>query len=155
MEEKEIKELENEMTEINSQINALYGKLREKGNQLSQLRAKQSSGEFQKFFENKTGKYIKVHHYVIEDDYEYGDYAVDKYYVGLVGALTLDSNNNTFVVPIKYCISFDARYDIIEREEYWEITEDNFKNISNEYSFEIITKEEANKFILDNTPGFD
>jgi len=150
MEEKEIKALENEMTEINSQINSLYGKLREKGNQLSQLRAKQSSEEFRRFFEDKTGKYIKVHHYVIEDDKEY---AVDKYFVGLVGALTLDSENNIFVVPIKYCISFDARYDIIEKEGYWEITEDIFN--SDEFSFEVITKEEANKFILDNTPGFD
>lgn len=153
MEEKEIKELENEMTEINSQINALYGKLREKGNRLSQLRAKQSSEEFRKFFENKIGKYIKVHHYVIEDDNEYKEFAIDKYYVGLVGTLTLDSENNTFVVPIKYCISFEARYDIIEKENYWEITEDIFN--SNEYSFEFITKEEANQFILDNTPGFD
>lgn len=149
MKESEIKELENEMTEINSQINALYKKLREKGNRLSQLRAKQSSEEFRKFFENKTGKYIKVHHYVIENDDEY---AIDKYYVGLVGTLTLDSENNAFVVPIKYCISFDARYDIIEKRNYWEITEDIFN--SDEFSFEIITKEEANKFILDNTPQF-
>lgn len=153
MEELEIKELENEMTEINSQINALYGKLREKGNRLSQLRAKQSSEEFRKFFENKVGKYIKVHHYIIEDDDEYKEYGIDKYFVGLVGTLTLDSENNAFVVPIKYCISFDARYDIIEKEDYWEITEDNFN--SDEFSFEIITKEEANQFILDNTPGFD
>ena len=149
MKESEIKELENEMTEINSQISALYKKLREKGNRLSQLRAKQSSEEFRKFFENKTGKYIKVHHYVIENDDEY---AIDKYYVGLVGTLTLDSENNAFVVPIKYCISFDARYDIIEKRNYWEITEDIFN--SDEFSFEIITKEEANKFILDNTPQF-
>ena len=153
MEEKEIKELENEMTEINSQINALYKKLREKGNRLSRLRAKQLSEEFRKFFEDKTGKYIKVHHYVIEEDDEYKEYAIDKYFVGLVGALTLDSENNIFVVPVKYCISFDARYDIIEKRDYWEITEDIFN--SNEFSFEFITKEEANKFILDNTPGFD
>lgn len=153
MEEKEIKELENEMTEINSQINALYGKLREKGNRLSQLRAKQSSEEFRKFFENKVGKYIKVHHYIIEDDDEYKEYEIDKYFVGLVGTLTLDSENNAFVVPIKYCISFDARYDIIEKENYWEITEDIFN--SNEFSIEFITKEEAKQFILDNTPGFD
>ena len=150
MEELEIKELEKEMTEINSQINALYKKLREKGNQLSRLRAKQSSEEFRKFFENKIGKYIKVH-YIVKDEYD--DYEVDKYYVGLVGTLTLDSENNTFVVPIKYCISFDARYDIIGKIDYWEITEDIFNR--DEYSFEVITKEEANKFILDNTPGFD
>lgn len=154
MEEKEIKELENDMTEINSQINALYGKLREKGTQLSQLRAKQSSDEFRKFFEDKIGKYIKVHHYVIEENYdEYVEYEIDKYFVGLVGELILDSENNDFVVPIRYCISFNARYDIIEREGYFEITEDIFNN--DEFSFEVITKEEANKFILDNTPGFD
>lgn len=151
----QIEELEKEMTEINSQINALYGKLREKGKQLRQLEAVQSSGEFREFFESEVGKYIKVH-YVVEDEYD--DYEVDKYYVGLLGALTLSPTysedvKEALVAPIENCISIDARYDMIEKEGYFEITEEMFEN-SDEYSFDFITKEEANQFILDNTPQF-
>jgi len=153
----EIEELEKEVEEIHSQINALYDKLRGKEKQLNQLEAVQSSGEFQEFFKSEVGEYIKVH-YVVKD-YEYDDYEVNKYYVGLLGELTLSptcpfsGNEKELVAPIKDCVSIDARYGMIEKEGYFEITEDIFEN-SDEYSFEFITKEEANQFILDNTPQF-
>lgn len=152
----EIEELEREMTKINSQINALYDKLREKSEQLNQLQAVQETGEFREFFESEVGKYIKVH-YVVKDEYD--DYEVEKYYVGLLGALKLSptppfyENEKELVAPIEDCVSIDARYGMIEKEGYFEITEDIFEN-SDEYSFEFITKEEANQFILDNTPQF-
>lgn len=152
----EIEELEKEMTEINSQINALYNKLREKGEQLRQLEAVQSSSEFREFFKSEVGKYIKVH-YVVKDEYD--DYEVNKYYVGLLGVLTLSptvpfsENEKELVAPIENCVSIDDRYGIIEKEGYFEITEEIFEN-SDEYSFDFITKEEANQFILDNTPQF-
>lgn len=152
----EIEELEKEMTEINSQINALYDKLREKGAQLNQLQAVQDTGEFREFFESEVGKYIKIH-YVVKDEYD--DYEIDKYYVGLLGELKLSptspfyENEKELVAPIEDCVSIDARYGMIEKEGYFEITEDIFEN-SDEYSFEFITKEEANQFILDNTPQF-
>lgn len=152
----EIEELEKQLTEINSQINALYDKLREKGEQLRQLEAVQSSSEFREFFESEVGKYIKVH-YVVKDEYD--DYEVNKYYVGLLGVLTLSptvpfsENEKELVAPIENCVSIDDRYGIIEKEGYFEITEEIFEN-SDEYSFDFITKEEANQFILDNTPQF-
>lgn len=152
----EIEELEKEMTEINSQINALYDKLREKGAQLNQLQAVQDTGEFREFFESEVGKYIKIH-YVVKDEYD--DYEVDKYYVGLLGELKLSpispfyENEKELVAPIEDCVGIDARYSIIEKEGYFEITEEMFGN-SDEYSFDFITKEEANQFILDNTPQF-
>lgn len=153
--EKEI--LENEIEIFDSQIKALYSKRGEKIDQLNQILAEESSDEFRKFFENGAGKYIKVH-YAVKDEYE--DYEIDKYYVGLLGALTSSKTAPTFekgsdelVAPIKDCVNVDARYGIIEKESYFEITEDIFEN-SDEYSFEFITKEEANQFILDNIPQF-
>lgn len=157
-----IKELEKETEEINSQIKALYNKLREKEEQLNQLQTAQSSSEFRKFFEEGAGKYIKVHHHVILEDDDFKDLEFDEYYIGLLGALKLsptspfNENEKELVVPIENYVFIDVsiRHSVEkEKNGYFEITEDIFEN-SNEYSFEFITKEEANRFILENVPKF-
>lgn len=138
-----------ELREISDEIKEREKELEGKENELRILQSSALQN-----LESNAGKYVKVH-YLVKADSNDEDCAqgIEIYWVGLLGKLKHNAAKK-LVAPIDNCISISK--DIITHKTSVfnigseEITPDMIDSPS--FSFEFITKEEANEFILSYTP---
>ena len=168
MEEREtrVQQLESEVRELSQAIALLLDQVRKKENELrkvedklsdkkkelekkeNELRICQSSAL--RDLESKAGMYVKVH--VVKSDpvaeYWGEDEETEFYWVGLLGKLRYNAIKK-LVAPIENCISVSLSNSVFKVRDA-EFTTEMIDNPL--ISFEFITKEEADEFILSNMP---
>lgn len=170
--EERVQQLESEVVEISKSIAQLRHQSEEKKNELKrmseeliekerELKKKEEELRIRKSealqnLESNAGMYVKVH-YIVKEDSEDEDClrGVEVYLVGRLGKL----DTKELVAPIENCISIGK--NIISHTVIFNANDSyNTKITTNMIdnplvNIEFITKEEADKFILDNMPGFD
>lgn len=168
MEEREtrVQQLEGEVRELNHSIALLRDQVRKKENELRKVEDKLSNKKKEleekenelricqssalRDLESKAGMYVKIH--VVKSDpvaeYWGEDEETEFYWVGLLGKLEYNAVKE-LVAPIENCISISLSNSVFKVRGA-EFTTEMIDNPL--ISFEFISKEEADKFILDNMP---